>query len=71
MNEHEDKIIFEESGSIQLFDPDSRLTSEERQAKYQREQDEAITRAVIRAIQDNPELRRELMQALGIQETSE
>lgn len=64
MDENEDKII--PDGSM-LVDPDSLLTSAEREAKYQREHDEIVIRSVIRAIQENDGLRGEFLQAFGWQ----
>lgn len=44
---------------------------EPREREWRRIQQEAIVRAVIEAIRDNEDLRRELLAALGIQENNQ
>lgn len=76
-DENRDKIEIE-TFTVDVNNPDNIAvyagpnmeTWQQMEARLQRESDEAIVRAVIEVLNKNEDLRRELMQALGIQENN-
>lgn len=67
MNENEDKKFNPDEGSIFSGKP-LRMWDEDSARREQQMFDEADVRKIIRAIRENADLRRELLQVLGIQE---